>query len=390
MKSLRLILMAVLLTFVVSSVWGEKADKPRFHSSTYKMTAKIHLKNEYRMYDSAAAILEEGVQFFPEDAEMHFLLGKTYYYKQNYRGMAEQFAMADSLKREKDKWLEELSLMRDEKYPKIYNQGIDAYQGGDYETALDLFFTCSVLDPSDARGFWLFGDTYRLKGEFEKALSALDVALKLAPDDPGIWKSYGEVLFHTGRNKEALDAYDKVLQKKPDDSDVLFNVATIHYNAGDLDRAITAFQRLVELDSAYTNAYFNMGNAYLLQIGSIDKALDSLKTESGEPAADAKSTARTEELNQKRTELLAGATAAFEKVTQLDTTDIEAHALLAEIYQQQDSLDKALSILEALVQKDSTNCRAWQQLAFIYAKRNMGDEAKDAYQKAQDCAKTKP
>jgi hypothetical protein len=126
MRSLRVILMAVLLVFAVSTVWGEKADKPRFHSSTYKMTAKIHLKSQYRMYDSAVAILEEGIQFFPDDAEMHFLLGKAYSYKKNYLGMAEQFALAESLNtKEKAKWLKELDQTRKEKWPQIFNQGVN-------------------------------------------------------------------------------------------------------------------------------------------------------------------------------------------------------------------------------------------------------------------------
>jgi len=385
MKFVRIILMAALIVFIGSAVWGEKPQKPRFHSSTYKMTAKIQLKDEYSMYDSAAAILEEGLLFYPDDAEMHFLLGKTYYYKKNFRGMAEQLAIADSLKGKKDKWLKELNAMRDEKWPQIFNQGIEAYKEQNYDTALDLFLTCTILDPSNPRGYWLFGDTHRLKGEYEEAFAALDVALKLDPDDPQIWRSYAEALFHSGRRDEALKSYDKVLEKKPDDTQVLFNVATIHYNTGDYDQAISKFQKLVALDSSYTDAYFNMGNAFLLKKVPIDIALDSLRDESGEYLKDEESTDRIEELTQKKEEFLSSAQVSFEKVVKLDTTDLESQVLLAQVYQEQENFDQALCVLEPLIQKDSTNCGALEQLAIIYAKKGMGKKAKATWKKAQDC-----
>ncbi len=386
MKSLRIILIAALLVFIGSAVWGEKPKNPRFFPATYKMTAKIQLKDEYRMYDSAVAILEEGLLFYPDDAEMHFLLGKAYYHKSNYRGMAEQLSIADSLKGKKDKWLKELNRMRDEKWPQIFNQGVTAYKEQDYDTALDLFLTCTILNPSDARGYWLFGDTYRLTGRYEEAFTTLDAALKLDPDDPRIWRSYAEALFHSGRQKEALKSYNKVLEKKPEDTEVLFKVATIHYNAGDYDQALSYYQKIIEADSTYKDGYFNIGEIYYRQkFIKTSMALDSLKDDSGEYLKDEESTVRIEGLIQKKDEFLASAQIAYEKVVELDTIDMEAQVYLAEVYQEQENFDQAMGILEPLIQKDSTNCSALEQLAIIYAKIGMGEKAKATWQKAQDC-----
>jgi tetratricopeptide (TPR) repeat protein len=176
-----------------------------------------------------------------------------------------------------------------------------------------------------------------------------------------------------------------VLEKKPDDTKVLFNVATIHYNAGEYDQAISNFQKLVAIDSSYTNAYFNMGNAFLLKKVPIDMALDSLRDESGEYLKDEKSTVRIEELTRKKEEFLASAQVALEKVVELDTIDLEAQILLAQVYQEQENFDQALFILEPLIQRDSTNCSALEQLAIIYAKKGMGEKAKATWKKAQDC-----
>lgn len=385
MKSLRLILILVLLVFVGNAVWGEKPQKPRFHSSTYKMTAKIQLKSEYRMYDSAATILEEGLLFYPDDAEMHFLLGKAYYHKNNYRGMGEQFAMAESLKTKKPKWMDELNFMRSEKWTQLFNQGAEAFNERDFDTALDKFLVCIILDPSNASSFLNIGIAYTAKGQYDDALSYLEAGLKLNPDSPDILRGYADALFYAGKQKEALESYNKILEKEPNNVDVLVNVVSIYSNAKDFDQALSYSQKLAAADPAYKDGHFNMGTIYLQKIIQTNSALDSLKDESGEYLKDENSTVRIKELTQKRNELLTSAQGAFERVLELDTTDLEARIFLAQVYQEQESFDQALSILKPLVQKDSTNCSALNQLAIIYAKKGMGEEAKTTWQKAQDC-----
>jgi tetratricopeptide (TPR) repeat protein len=393
MKSLRVVLLATLLILVVGSVWGESAEKPRFHSSTYKMTAKINLKNEYRMYDSAVAILEEGVHFYPEDAEMHFLLGKAYSYpsiKQNYRGMAEQFATAESLetaKGKKDKWMQELQDIKKEKWPQIFNQGVNAHNQQEIDKSLDLFITCTILEPDDYRGFLRAGYAYALKGDNPNAVVYMEKGLKLAPDNPDMLRGYADVLFYSGRAQEALTAYKKILEKNPDEVDVLKDVASIYSASGDLEQALNYLERAVKIDPEYKDGFFNVGEIYRQKINQTIDHLDSLKDETGEYRKDEKSAARVEELLKKKQEYLASAQTAYQGVLNIDTSDVEAMDRLAEIYQEEEDFDQALTMLRNVVERDSTNCKAWQQLAFIYARRNMGDEAKEAYQKAQDCIK---
>jgi len=385
MKSLRIILIAVLLVFIGSAIWGQKPKKPRFFPATYKMTAKIHLKPEYRMYDSAVAILEEGLLFYPDDAEMHFLLGKAYHHKKNYRGMGEQFALAESLKSKKAKWIKELDSLRTEKWTHMFNQGAKAFNERDFDTALDRFSTCAMIDPSDFKSFLYTGLAYTVKGEYEKALSSLETGLKLEPDNPEILRGYADALFYAGRQKEALENYNEILKKEPSNVEVLVNVVSIYSNTKDFDQALSYSQKLVAADPTYKDGHFNMGTIYLQKIIQTNLALDSLKDESGEYLKDENSTVRIKEMTQKKNELLASAQAAFEKMLELDTTDLEAKFYLAQVYQEQENFDRAISVLEPLIQKDSTNCSALEQLAIIYAKKGMGEKAKAMWQKAQDC-----
>ncbi|UCB51823.1 MAG: tetratricopeptide repeat protein [Candidatus Zixiibacteriota bacterium] len=389
MRSLRVALVIALVVFVGGAVWGQKPKKKRqLPASTYKTTGKIFLKDTYSMFDSAVVILEEGVGFYPEDAEMHFLLGKAYHEIKDYGAMGEHFAAAESLKSDA-KWIDELNSMREDKWMQVYNQGVAAYREQDFDTAIEKFMTCTRISPSDARAFWLYGDTYRVKGDYDRALEILDAGLKLDPENPQILRSYADVLFFSGKAEEALESYGRVMENDPDNVDVLFNMATLQYNAKEYDKAIESFQKLITIDPTFKDAYFNMGTAFLLKTIPADDGLDSLKDESGEFLKDEKSTAKIKELAQKKNHLLASAQAAFEKAVELDSTDLEAQGHLAEIYQELENFDKALVLLETLVAQDSTNCKAWQQLAYIYAKRDVGKKATDAFQKAQDCFENK-
>ncbi|KPK78658.1 MAG: hypothetical protein AMJ89_00830 [candidate division Zixibacteria bacterium SM23_73] len=343
MRFTKIFLVAVLVCLLSQLALSEKPKKPRFPPSTYKTTAKIFLKDEYRMYDSAIVILNEAISFYSDDAELHFLLGKAYYYRKMPKEMGEQFTQAESLKI-KSKFEKEILQMREEKWLQVFNQGATAFNEQNVDLALEKFSICTIIDPQDYRGFMNAGYAYSLKGENDKALSYLEDGLKLASDSLDILTIYAATL-------------------------LLFS------------------QKLIEVDSSFEDAYFNMGTIYLQQLQEINFALDSLKDTTGAYRTDEKCKVRKEELEKKRSELLTNAESTLEKAVKLDTLDFEAQLFLGQVYLEQEKLDQALGTLEFLVQKDSTNCEALTQLAGVYAKKGMGEKAKETWQKAQDCLK---
>jgi len=386
MKTSRVIFFGLALSvFAVSLVWGQKSQKPRLPAHAIKMTAKINLSENYRMYDSAIVILEEGVSSYPDDAEMHFLLGKVYSLKNNYQGMGEQFAIADSLKSKKDKWVNELDSLKTVKWQMVFNQGAKAFNEKNLDTALVRFTACTIIDCSNYKGFLYAGYANTLKGQYDQAISFLETGLKMNPDNVDLLKGYGDARFFSGKPNEALESYNKVLEKNPKDAEVLINVISIYSNAKDYDKAFALSQKLIEADSTYKDGYFNMGTISLQKIIQINVTLDSLQDTSGAYPKDEKSTQRVKELTNKKKVLLTTAQASFEKVASLDTSDVEAQIYLAQVYQEEGNHDQALKILEPLAVKDSTNCSVLNQLAVIYAKEGIGDKAKVTWQKAQDC-----
>ena len=378
---------AVLVCFLWQWAWGQKSERPRLPLGAYKTTAKIDLANE-ALYDSAIVILNEAISFYPNDAELRFLLGKAYYHKNMSKAMGQQFAQAESLKIQ-PKFQKEIQEMRAEKWLQVFNQGAKAFNEQKLDTALEKFTICTILDPQDYRGFMNVGRVYSLKGENDKAISYLKEGLKLAPDTLDLLRLYAVALHNTGKTEEALEVYLKILKKDPTDASALNNIVSIYVLKKDFDKALLFCQKMMDVDSSFKDAYFNMGWIYVQQIQPINFSLDSLKDATGVYKTDEKSKVGKEELEKKRSELFTQAEDRLQKTVELDSLDIDAQLLLAQVYLDQEKLDQAVGSLEFLVQKDSTNCEVLRQLWAVYAKKGIADKANETRKKAeaQGCLK---
>ena len=390
MKFAKVFLVAVLVGFFCQLALGQKSQKPRLPVSAYKTSAKINLNmaDKPGMTDSAIVILNEAISFYPDDAELHFLLGKAYYLRNKPQEMGQQFAQAESLKIQ-PKFQEEIQKMRTEKWLQVFNQGVKAFNDQKLDSALEKFTACTIINPSYYPAFMNAGRAYSLKGENDKAISYLEKGLKLAPDSLDILGLYAAVLDNAGETKEALTAYLKVAEKNPKDVTTLNRIVSLHVLQKDFDKAVMFCQKLIETDPSFKDAYFNMGWIYSQQIRELNSLLDSLKDPTGTFRTDEKSKAKKEELEKRRSESFSKAETKLRKVVELDSLDFEAQRLLARVYLDQEKLDQALSPLEILVQKDSTDCEALRDLWAVYAKKGIAEKSNEIRKRAeaQGCLK---
>jgi tetratricopeptide (TPR) repeat protein len=386
MRFAKILLVGALVCCVFQLALGQKGKKRQLPANTYKTTAKIdlQLKGKPGMIDSAIARLNEAIQFYPDDAELHFLLGKAYYCKNRPREMGEEFARAESLKI-KSKFQKEIQQMRTEKLSEVYNQGVNAFNEQDFDLALEKFAICTIIDPEYYKAFMFAGYAYSLKGENEKAIPYLEEGLKLAPDSLDILTIYAAALHNAENIEEALKFYLKVVEKKPGDVNALHNIASIYGTLGDFENALLFSERLIQADSSFKDAYFNMGTVHLQQIQEIAFRLDSLKDSTGAYRTDEESVARKAELEERKGELLLNAESNLRKAAELDTLDLEARLLLAQVYLQEEKFDPALEVLEFLIERDSANCEVIVPLWGLYAKSEMKEKAEQIGEKAQDC-----
>jgi tetratricopeptide (TPR) repeat protein len=71
-------------------------------------------------------------------------------------------------------------------YDEYFNAGVQSYEAGQYEEALQYFEYCVQLDPANAGLYQYLGNTYYGLGRLQEAIPYYEKALELNPEDQGL------------------------------------------------------------------------------------------------------------------------------------------------------------------------------------------------------------
>ena len=117
-------------------------------------------------------------------------------------------------------------------------QGLAAYQDGEYEQALDSFLNAQIESPDDPAAQYNIGNTYYRLGQYEDARKNYLAALETDTAERGEGEPASDLekhaLFNLGNTSfrlqeydKALDYYKRVLEIDPQDEDARKNVAFV-------------------------------------------------------------------------------------------------------------------------------------------------------------------
>jgi tetratricopeptide (TPR) repeat protein len=151
-------------------------------------------------------------------------------------------------------------------------------------------------------------------GDYQGALARLDEALKASPDDAALHYMRGFALFRTKDHENAKTELKRALELNPSQVGAHYILGGVLSSTGQKQEAIAEFEKELEnpdTDSATkVNCWINIG---------------LLKRDLGDKTA---------------------AIAAFEKVLELDGSQVEAYSYLAELYLATGQPDKAAEVEE--------------------------------------------
>ena len=85
-----------------------------------------------------------------------------------------------------------------------FQNGLKAYQQGEYKSALPAFQKAARTDPSHAEAFYYLGLTEIQIGQYENAALALETARELNPTLPAINLNLGIAYYKMGVHEVAL------------------------------------------------------------------------------------------------------------------------------------------------------------------------------------------
>lgn len=105
-------------------------------------------------------------------------------------------------------------------------KGLEAYEEGDHETALNAFIQAQLDDPERSEIYYNLGNAYYKLGKYDTARSHYQKALTSEKTDLKQKTHYnlGNTDFRSGKLKEALTQYEAALKLDPDDQQVKSNI----------------------------------------------------------------------------------------------------------------------------------------------------------------------
>ena len=102
--------------------------------------------------------------------------------------------------------------MRSEDYCEF---GIDAFKGGDFDTAVEYLETATLDDPSSFRAFTYLGAAYVEQGRYNAAIGAFKRASEIKPDVAKVHYNLGQAYEAADVPREAWFEYKNALEINP-------------------------------------------------------------------------------------------------------------------------------------------------------------------------------
>ncbi len=106
-------------------------------------------------------------------------------------------------------------------------EGIEAYEAEDYETALQRFTDASIEHPNDPLLDYNMGNAYYKTRRFDEAEAAYQRVIART-NDPGLkekaWYNLGNTAFRQGKLEKAVEYYEEALKIDPNDQDAKRNL----------------------------------------------------------------------------------------------------------------------------------------------------------------------
>ena len=208
----------------------------------------------------------------------------------------------------------------------------------------------------------------------KEAVSKLERSLRVYPHN---WKALffsGKIHQAMGAYQEAAKYYETALRYHPNYTIIWNNLGSAYMQDNKLDETIAAFKRVVEIDESYVGAHYNLSLAYkksgqvelakrqIERLNSIDPIfLGNMYLGSG---------------------IFDEAALEFHKAIRRDPNNTEAHFKLAEAWQRQDKIDKAIQMYKRTIELQPVHVEAYMALAELYRNKGEMDEAISTYEAA--------
>lgn len=163
----------------------------------------------------------------------------------------------------------------------IYNEGVQALQLHDTETAIARFEEAAAGKPDFKEAWRALASLYDMQKDYERSLEAAAKVLAIDPADVEALRSRFDSLEALGRREESAAALEQLaaLDRTPDTAKLLYNAGAEAWNSQHGDLARKRFAQALEIDPKLYQAHSALaeihvaGQEYAEAVAELDRAL---------------------------------------------------------------------------------------------------------------------
>ena len=159
------------------------------------------------------------------------------------------------------------------------NQGLQAYNEGNYQQAVDLFRQALQESPESAALWSNLGQAYSRLKRHDQAIEAVEKAIALKPGNTRLYRTLADIHANKGDAQAAMETFEKAagMATSPREAaQSYYNMGASLINLGKNTEAVEAFEKAIEANPGHAEARYQLG-IVLLGLNRIREATDALK-----------------------------------------------------------------------------------------------------------------
>jgi tetratricopeptide (TPR) repeat protein len=147
---------------------------------------------------------------------------------------------------------------------RVYNEGGQAFQAGDKETALAKFLEAAELDPSIVEAHHAIATLQLGKGDYAAAAAAAEKAIALGSEDINTLRILYDAYDALGRTEQLVEIAPRLAAVDPDyGGNKLLEQAAGLWNNGQTEAAVKLSRLALAIDSSLAKAHYFIGLDHL-------------------------------------------------------------------------------------------------------------------------------
>lgn len=282
--------------------------------------------------DRALFKLEETEKLVPNNAEVFFLLGKTY-----EKLFKPQKALA----------MYEKAIKLDPNGVEYYTSAAMSYLKQDNLTkAGEYIGNAKLIQANSPLVFNFLGQMHQYQGDLGKAEIEFKKAIEADKTNIDSHFHLANIYRETERYTEAIEQYEAILNLDDKYSDAYFGLGRTYYKMEENDKAISEFEKALNLTNRFQQYFYYAGLAYYKK-GDLEKAQS-----------------------------------AFEKAAHLEISDAEPVYYLGRILSEEKLYDESVEYFEKAIQLNDKKAEYFYHYGWLLEKQEKYGEAIEMFDKA--------